>query len=290
MFKLLGNKKIVVLLISLIVFVALMGLTLMRTGMTTPEKVIKDTVTWTQGIFYRPAQQIAGFIQDIRDLRGLYEENRVLKATLSNYAKDTMRLNKLESENKNLKELLEFTDRQKNLDNYKYHVAQVLSISPDPYNGRVNINLGSRDGIRENMAVISTEGLVGRVESVSELSASVQLLTELDATNNESKAISATVKGKERSFGIIQSYDPITQNLVMTNIEQTDELEVGDTVITSGMGLVFPQGIEIGTVVAKEDGDFGINYVAQVEPVATFRHLSELLVVEVPNAQDTGID
>lgn len=281
MFKFMGNKKIVVLLVSLIIFVILMGLTMLRPGMTWPEKFVKDTVSWTQGLFNRPAQAIAGFFQDIRELKNLYKENKVLKETFSHYARDTMRLNKLESDNKNLKELLEFTERQKGLDNYKYHVAQVYAMSADPYTSVVNIDLGERDGIRKDMAVISVHGLVGRIDKVSEFTSSVQLLTELDATNNQSKAIAATVKGKEKSFGIIQSYDHESQLLIMTNIDTNDDLAEGDTIITSGMGLVFPKGIEIGTVVSKEDGDFGINYVAKIKPAATFRHLSELMVVEV---------
>ncbi|GIP39198.1 cell shape-determining protein MreC [Paenibacillus sp. J31TS4] len=284
MFKFIGNKKILVLLLSLIVFVALMGFTLAkREKLSWPEKFIKDTVTWTQSLFYRPAGAVAGFFGDIRDMSILYEENKALKMTLSSYARDTMRLNELEAQNKSLKELLNFTERQKNADNYKYHVAEVISMSPDPFTNTVNINLGGRDGLKENMAVISVKGLIGRIDKVSEFTSTVQLLTEIDDTNNTSKAIAATVKDKEnQSFGIIQNYDREQKKLIMTNIETTDPLQVGDTVITSGMGLVFPKGIEIGKVVAKEVGEFGINYKATIEPSATFRHLSEVLVVEVP--------
>lgn len=293
MFRLFGNKKLLMLMLGLMVFIALMGLTLSRkSGLTGPERVMKDTVAWTQGWLYKPARYVAGFFQDIRHLRATYEENKVLRQTVSQYAKDTMRLNLLEAQNAHLKEILGYTERQKTMDNYKYLVAEVMSVSPDPYSNTVIINLGSLDGIKENMAVMSIEGLVGRVSRVSNFTSSVQLLVDMNGNAAErqlEKGIAATVKGKEdKVFGTIEYYSNDKQGLVMTRINQNSEmnLEVGDVVITSALGQVFPKGLEIGTVTEKRIGDFGINYVATVKPKATeFRHLREVLVVKVPEVE-----
>lgn len=281
------------LMLALMVFIALMGLTLgRRTGLTWPERFVKDTVSWTQEWFYKPARYAAGFFEDVRHLRQTYEENKVLRMTLSQYAKDTMRLNLLEAQNKQLKDVLGFTERQKQADNYQYLVADVVSVSPDPYSNTVNINLGSLDGIKENMAVMTIEGLIGRVTKVSNFTSSVQLLVDMSggaggsAERQLEKGIAATVKGKEdKVFGTIEYYDNEKKGLVMTRIDQNSEsvLEVGDTVITSALGQVFPKGLEIGKVTEKKIGDFGITYVATVQPNATdFRHLREVLVVKVP--------
>lgn len=293
MFRLFGNKKLLMLMLGLMVFIALMGLTLSRkSGLTGPERVMKDTVAWTQGWLYKPARYVAGFFQDIRHLRATYEENKVLRQTVSQYAKDTMRLNLLEAQNAHLKEILGYTERQKTMDNYKYLVAEVMSVSPDPYSNTVIINLGSLDGIKENMAVMSIEGLIGRVSRVSNFTSSVQLLVDMNGNAAErqlEKGIAATVKGKEdKVFGTIEYYSNDKQGLVMTRINQNSEmnLEVGDVVITSALGQVFPKGLEIGTVTEKRIGDFGINYVATVKPKATeFRHLREVLVVKVPEVE-----
>jgi rod shape-determining protein MreC len=294
LFKLIGNKKLFMLLLALIFFVALMGLTLnKREKLTWPEMFIKDSISWTQGLLYKPARYIAGFFEDVHQLRVIYEENKQLKMTLSQYARDTMRLNDMVAQNKRFKDLLDFTDRQKQSDNYKYHVAEVVSESPDPYSNVVNINLGSKDGMKENMAVMSVDGLIGRVTRVSNFYSTVQLLTDIDDANNgvSGKGIAVTVKNNENeSFGTIESFDGKEQKLVMTKIVQTDPLKVGDTIVTSGLGQVFPRGIVVGTVVSKLPGDFGINYKALIEPAAKsmllnasgFRHLREVLVVEVP--------
>ncbi len=269
---------------GLIFFIALMGFTLgKRESMIWPEKFVKDSVSWFQGLVYRPARVIAGFFEDMHRLTVLYEENRALKQTLTRYAKDTARLNDLESQNKRLKEALGFTERQMQANEYKYRIAEVYASSPDPYNNTVVINLGEKDGIRENMAVMSVEGLIGRVQRVSPFYANVQLLTDIDVRSSSSKAIAATVKNRENeSFGIIESYDREKELLVMNKIPKTDQMTKGDVVITSGLGQLFPRGIEIGTIVEKDEGEFGITHTAYIKPFASFNHLREVFVVEVP--------
>lgn len=282
MFKFLGNKKLFILLIGLICFIALMGFTLERKGsLVWPEKFVKDTVSWTQKIVYKPISYVSNFFMDLQNLRTLYTENKVLKQTIFKYAKDTAKLNELEAENKRYKELLGFTERQIQATNYRYHIANVISLSMDPYNSTVVIDLGAKDGIKENMAVVSAAGLLGRVVVVSEFSSNVQLLSGLNDAGNDSKAIVVTAKGKD-SFGIVESYDMNTGLLVMNKIPQTDPLEVGDTIITSNMGRIFPPGIEVGEVISRLPGDFGLDYKALIRPFVTFERLQEVFVVEVP--------
>ncbi|MFH5182234.1 rod shape-determining protein MreC [Paenibacillus sp. TAB 01] len=282
--KLLGNKRLRILMLGLICFIALMGLTLgKRERLTWPEKFITDTVSWTQGLFYKPAGYVAGFFEDMGQLRTIFEENKVLKQTLTKYARDTTRLNDLEQQNKRLQEALGFTERQKQSNNYTFRIAEVVAVNPDLLNNTVRINLGEKDGVKPNMAVMSVEGLVGRVVQVSSFYSNVQLLKGIDDTANESKAIAVTVKGRENeSFGIIESYDREKQTLLMTKIDPNDKLAVGDVVITSGLGQIFPRGIEVGKVISREPGTFGISHVAVIQPFAAFDHLREVFVVMVP--------
>jgi rod shape-determining protein MreC len=295
LFKLMGNKKLLMLMFFLIVFITLMGLTIQsRAKLTWPEMFVKDSVSWTQGLFIKPARYVRGWVEDIRTIRLTYEEIKVLRTRISQDAIDTMKLNKLEGENKDLKKILGFTERQKLADKYIYHVAEIVAISPDPYSNVVNINLGLKDGIKINMAVVSAEGLIGRVTRVDNFYSTVQRLIDIDdesiSITPNTKAISATVKGNEASFGIIEKAEinennPELKRLVMTKIDQSDLLKVGDTIITSGMGQIFPKGIEIGKVISKEPGDFGINYKALIEPAADFNHLRYVMVVEVPDVR-----
>jgi rod shape-determining protein MreC len=287
LFKFMGNKRLIFLMSGLVCFFILMGLTLgNRVQMSIPEKFVKDSVSWTQGLFYKPAASIAGFFEDIRQLRVIYEENKTLKLTLTQYARDTQKLNELEAKNKVYKDALGFTERQKQANNYKYRMADVVTVNADPYNNTVSINLGQQDGIKPDMAVMTVDGLVGRVQSLSQFYSNIQLLTDINDTDSNSKAIAVTVKGKEsQSFGMIESFDAKNGNLVMNKVDQADPMQVGDIVITSGLGLVFPNGIEVGKIVSIGPGEFGITHKVLVEPKASFRHIREVFVVEVPEVR-----
>lgn len=284
MLRLLGNKKLIFLLACFILFIALMGLTLReRESVTWPEKFVKDTVSFAQSLFYKPAGIVAGFFENLEMLTDLYEENKALKRKLADYAQDATRLNVLEEQVGRLEEALIFTEHQKQANRYKWHFAEVVSASPDPLERTVNINLGEKDGVRRNMAVATVDGLIGRVISVAPFYSTVQLISAIDYRVDTTKAIAVTVKDKSESFGMIERY---TGNglLEMNKIEQSDRLEVGDIVMTSGYGEVFPRGVVVGTVVSREVGDFGITHTALVKPAANLdgAKLRQIFVIEVP--------
>ncbi len=281
------NKRLFILLIGLILFIAVMGFSLSdRKDLTWPEKFLNDTVGYVQQWFYKPAGYIAGLFEDIRSMRELHEENERLRMTVASYARDKIRYNALEQKNAELQEKLNFTEEQKNRNNYTYMIAQVVSVSPDAYNKTMKINLGSRHGVKENMAVVTEHGLIGLISSVSPFTSNVMPITELDGQSANAKWISATVEGNEEaSFGIIESYNIENGQLLMTKIAEEDPLKEGDVVVTSGKGEVFPVGIVIGTVTSEQVGDFGLTRTAFIDPAAQFDKLSEVLVVKVPDAE-----
>jgi rod shape-determining protein MreC len=282
MTKKFGNKRLLISLIGLVIVIALMGVTLgNKVAVSWPEKMLQDTVAWIQGLIYKPAGMVAGFFKDIGNLHKLYEENERLKRTLSHYARDTARLNVLEAENERLKKALAFTERQKQADDLVYRIARVVSFHQDGLNNVFKIDLGARDGIREEMAVVTTEGMVGKVIRVSEFTSTVIMITDLNAQSMNSTGIAVTSMEHPDSFGIIESYNRETGKLIMSKIKQEDPLKVGDTIITSGLGGVYPEGLVIGKVVSRSAGAFGITHVAEIEPAADLNNprLREVFVV-----------
>lgn len=260
-----------------------MGFTLGARGkLSWPEKIVHDTVTFVQQIFYKPASAVANFFHDVANLQETYEENEMLKTTLAQYTRDKAWYNAVAAENERYKEELGFTERQKQLNlPYEYRIAQVTSVNvADPFNQTININLGEKDGIKEGMPVIAVDGVVGVIGRVYEFSSTVQLLTNMDDKDPNSRAISATVLGKENeSFGMIESYDQSTGTFTMTRIAESDPLKEGDTIVSSGLGGTFPRGLVIGTVDSTQVGDFGLTHTAQVKPAATYQDWRELFVV-----------
>ncbi len=288
LFNLMRNKRVFMLMIGVIMFVAVIGYSLDRAGITWPEKVLKDTAAVVQQWFYKPAGYIAGFFEDIGELRKVHAENEQLRLLAAAYARDKVEYNFVQKENERLKEELSFTKRQKNMNNYEYMIAQVISISNDANNRTMTIDLGSKNGIKPNMAVTTVDGLIGLVNSVTPFSATVTPITELNEASPTFNSIAATVMGREdESFGILSSFDKDTGRLIMTKIGENDKMEVTDTVITSGLGHVYPRGLIVGTVETKQVGDFGLTYTATVKLAASFDHLTEVFVVKVPEMEET---
>lgn len=280
-----------VLMIIFIVFVAVMGFSIgERKKLTWPENFILDSSAFVQEWFYRPAGYIAGLFEDLSKLHDVYKENEILRGIAANYARDSINFNQIKKDNERLTEELGFTQRQKELyKNYQYLIAQVVSASNDPYDKTIRIDLGSKDGIKTNMVVVTTKGLVGLVSRVDPFYSSVMPITDLDANSLDAstKQIPTTALNKEASFGMIESYGKDTGKLTMSKIPENDPIAKGDTIITSGLANVFPRGLIVGTVDSVQVGDFGLTQTATITPAADFNHLTEVFVVKIP---DTGAE
>ncbi|WP_281349934.1 rod shape-determining protein MreC [Paenibacillus tengchongensis] len=282
MFKLFNNKRLFILLITLVMFIVLMGFSLgSRKSLTWPENFLRDTTGFVQSLFYKPAGYVAGLFQDIANLHDLAEENERLKLMVAQYTREKAQYNFIKSQNESLQKDLNFREAQKNLYDFELHIAQVISLTTEPSNNSIVLDLGSKDGIKPNMSVISTEGLVGVISQVSNFTSTVKLMTMMDVKDpNSQPAIAATVQDKEdNSFGMIESYDAQTGMLQMNKIPVGDPIAVGDTVISSGIGGMYPRGLTIGKVVDVKVGDYGYTSTATIDPLADFQDWKELFVV-----------
>lgn len=287
LFKLLGNKRLFVLLVGLVTFIALMGFTLgPRTALSWPEKFLKDSVGFVQYVFYKPASAVAGFFKDVANMRAVYEENERLRIAMGHYTRDRLKYNEIDKRIARLESQLNFTTEQRERYNYETRIAQVISANSDPNSRSINIDIGENANIKPGMAVTSLEGLVGVVSHVSAYTATVNLLTSMDANDPNSNAIAATAVGKEdKVFGMIESYDPKTGMLKMTKISEESDIKKGDEIISSGIINNFPKYMRIGEVKKVEVGEYGLTRTAIIEPYASFLDWKELIVIIPPEVE-----
>ncbi|QKS71846.1 rod shape-determining protein MreC [Paenalkalicoccus suaedae] len=280
-----SNRRLIVLLVCIILLVGLIGYSVSeRRGLSFPEQFVQDSVGLGQSLFSRPAYVLSGFVDNINDLRHVYEENRTLKAHLDQYASLQVELSQLQRRNQELEGMMELDD---DLLSYTTRPAMVINRSPDRWNQLIGINQGAQDGIEENMAVITSQGLIGKINQVSQFSSTVQLLSDQDITNR----ISAMVDADETVYGFIEGIDYESGFLRFTKIDIDIEVEVGQVVSTSGLGGVFPDGLTIGEIVSVETDEFGLSQTALVEPSANFYHLDYVMVIERDAASiDEDID
>ncbi|OIJ10267.1 rod shape-determining protein MreC [Anaerobacillus arseniciselenatis] len=270
-----SNKRLIVLLVSIILLVALIGYSMSdRRSLTWPEQFMKDSVGWVQSTFNKPAHYVAGLFENLDEMRNLYEENRILKAHLDDYAQIAVEVNVLRRQNDQLKEAL---DIEESLFDHELKPALVIHRSPDRWNEFIGVNKGEQHGVEVDMAVITSKGLVGKVNNVSQFTSTVQLLTDHDRTNR----ISAMVDAEDTEvYGFIEGYDEQTGALMLRKIEADAKIEVGQTVITSGLGGIFPKGLLIGEVMSVEADEYGLTKNAYIEPSASFHNLDYVLIVK----------
>lgn len=269
-----SNKRLIVLLVAMIAVVTVIGLTMKeRPYPTWGEQFLRDSIGFLQSLVYKPARAVAGFFENIIEIRQLYTENQLLKANLQENVILLAKIKELEEENKRYKELLEM---KSSLSDYHLRAAEIIMRSPDRWYQQVTINRGEKHGIRPNMAVITSEGLVGRVRSVAQFSSVVELLTDTNRANH----VSAVVQGNELIFGVIEGYDFEKEALYFQKIPIDAPLEEGQTVITSGLGGLYPRGIFIGEVIEVIPDQFGLTQSALVSPAANMYQLDKVFVVE----------
>ncbi|MBU8879556.1 rod shape-determining protein MreC [Bacillus sp. FJAT-29790] len=269
------NKRLIVLLVSIIILVALIGFSLReRAQLSWPEQFIKDTTGWIQAGVSRPVHYVAGFFENVQDLQNTYTENKELKTRLEELARLESEVQMLKKDNVELREIL---DKKDALSAFEPRQATVIGRNPDKWNELLIINKGSKDGIKKNMAVITAQGLIGKVKNSRSFTSTVQLLSSMDPTNRISAEIQAD---GESIFGFIEGYDNEKGLLLMKRIPFDSKVEKGQNVISSGKGGVFPKSLPIGKVVEVVPAEYGLTQTAYVKPGANFYDIEHVMVVK----------
>jgi len=278
------NKRLIILLVSIIVLVALIGFSLReRSKLSWPEQFVKDTTGWVQSLVSKPTNFVAGFVENIQDLNNTYEENKELKSRIENLASLESQVQGLKKDNKELRDVL---GEKKTLRDYEPLPATVIGRNPDRWHEMIIIDKGKLNGIEKNMAVVTAKGLIGKVKSVTQFSSTVQLLSSMDPKNR----ISAIIQGKEDEYGLVEGYDKEKKLLMVKAIPSGAKIEKGQTVITSGLGDVFPKGLMIGKVVEVKQDQYGLNLTALVKPGADFYDIKTVMVTKRTMAQAVDQD
>lgn len=171
-----------------------------------------------------------------------------VKSSVTNYFSLNKQNKRLEDENAYLRGLITYDiDSQATVDSlegykYKYTPAKIISNSYTKSHNILTIDKGYKDGVRIDMGVISTNGIVGIVEKVSKNYASVQSVLNIKSQTN------AKLK-RTNHFGILvweKIQDPFHAHLI--DIPRHTEFSIGDTIVTGGKSTIFPEGIPIGII------------------------------------------
>jgi len=233
----------------------------------------------TGQLFITPIQQqISQQLQDrfgqgrlSDDITHLQTQVRTLETENNKLMVENVRLTEVERENELLRQLLNYTGNNPQF-TYQPAFIQGRSIGVDPTNllYYLYVDVGARDGIAENMPVITDRGLVGRVTAVSPNAAQILMLID------PASAVNAIVQ-KSRATGIIRGN--IDTSLTLDRIPQGVQVSPGDIVLTSGLGGNFPSKMVIGQIIEVTSHDQELFQTARVRSTVDFGKLELVLII-----------
>lgn len=218
---------------------------------------------------------LADLLHDYVVLTDVKRENRELVREVSRLTEENRRLSALAVENRRLRDMLGFRDRHE-LDNGLL-AARVIGRSITPYFRVVRIRLGAgKDQVKAGMPVITRDGVVGTIDRVASDYSDVMLLVDarssIDVVSRENR-----VRGIVKGQGEIDRYSARMEYTL-----RTDELKLGEVVVTSGMGMRFPPNLVVGTVESIEKKQYGLYQKVTLMPSVDFSRLEEVFVIVSP--------
>ncbi|HEX4209901.1 MAG TPA: rod shape-determining protein MreC [Candidatus Binataceae bacterium] len=250
----------------------LLALHLISSGVTAegrsgrPVLVLMEVLRPFQAFESNLAENFHGFFSDYIDLVDVREENDRLKRKLAQVQSERTRLVELEVENHHLSDLLELREALAT----SGVAARVIGGDATGLAHTLVLSQGSSMGLHPEMAVISTDGVVGKLITVSP-NASRALL--IDDHNSGLDALDQ----RSRARGIVTGI--AADGLIMKYVDRTGDVKPGDAVITSGMDGIFPGGLLVGQVVQVSQEGPGLFLNIAIKPAVDFSKLEELLVL-----------
>lgn len=241
---------------------------------TSKERMLR---VWAQAIA-SPVQRITagagiaslGFMQQLANWRTAASENEQLKGRVEQMEAQLREASVARQENNRLKELLALKD------NIQYQVvtANVIARDPSEWFRTIMIDRGRLSGVETNMPVITPSGIVGRVVATSPWTAQVMLITD------EKAAAGAIVGqlGESDALGSIRGLGD-SGLMEMRYVSGLEEVNVGDTIMTTGQDGIYPAGLSVGDVVKVKPGSATVPHVIHVKPSARLDALYEVAVL-----------
>jgi len=213
-----------------------------------------------------PFVRLGDYIPTVKSRRDLEKQNQELRAANNNLRLQVQRFSEVSRENLR-------TSRFKDYPNHRTIGARVIGRDTGNWWKSIQIDRGSNDGIRPNQAVINADGIVGKTIAVTRGESRVLLLTDPNCK-------ASALLQDNREAGVVAGVDGVQPRLQMTYVSRQAVVRLGDNVISSGLGGVFPKGVSIGTVLSgRLNPQTGMYQDFEIKPAVDFHRLEEVLVV-----------
>lgn len=176
-----------------------------------------------------------------------------------------------------IQELKDVLDLNRTLTEYTPINATILSRNKNYWFNQIMIDKGSKDGIAKDMAVVTKNGLVGKVSRVYPHSSEIKLITSDDVNYKVSVAIKT---GNGDSYAILNGYDSETEYVTVTDVDKMSTVKKGDTIVTSGLGGMFPGGIYVGVVEDIKSDKYDLSKTLFIKTSQDFNNIHYVTVLK----------
>ena len=266
------NKKtgIIGIIITIIVLIILVLLTNIKTGSITGiETAFSKIVMPIQNGLTYLKNKLAGNNAFFEDINNIKAENEALREKNSELEAALRELEIIKAENATLRE---YNNMSEKYAEYTTVPAYIINKDISNLSDTMVINIGSNDGIKENMPVITTEGLVGYVLSTTDKTAKIQPI--IDPATSVSASLSTSRDGV-----IVKGILGSDNTLKLMYIPTDADIVLEDTIETSGIGGIYPKGILIGKISQIIESKNITDRYAIVETAVDFSKLETVLVI-----------
>lgn len=275
--KLLKNKLAVAIIVLSVSFLVLIGVSVRRENASFLESGVGGAITSVQGVIYRASNKVADWFSFVTHFSEIKQENENLKSQNSSMKRKVSDYDALKNKYDILSKKLNYQDQNTQ---YNYKNCNVIGRVPQN-NDSIVIDMGTKDGIKIGLAVITEDGLVGKVIDVKSTYSIVGTLSNVNIS------VGAMNKRSRDNSGIVSGYEDDNNNklAIIKELPQNADIKKDDEIIT--YGTVYPVDIPIGKVISVGKDAATVSTTAVIKPYVDFNKLEQVSVV-VPKNNDVN--
>ena len=233
----------------------------------------------TVALIFSPFQGAVSWISDkfifvkttIDDIVNVHEQNKMLLAEIEELRAKNLEANEFEAENQRLRALVDYKQSATQFD---LLAARVIGRDTATWSSAIIINRGSADGVENDMTVVTELGLVGHISEAGINTSKVQLI--LDPRSSVGTLVQ---RPESRVAGIVEGDINNPTMPRMVNIPKNSDVIVGDMIVTSGFGGIYPKGLIVGKIKEIQNEDSGLLKYGIIETNVNFQKLEDVAII-----------
>lgn len=248
--------------------------------------VLQRVLSPVEGVILRAGNSLKDNTRVFWNFGDVQKENEELRTRVEQLTGDNLKLKEQVLAGLRYNELDSKMFKSPDVDKYTKIGASIISRNPNAWYQTLTINRGTNDGVAVDDPVIVALGLVGKIVSVTPTTSEVLLITDSEGQ------VSALIRGSTGSptFGIVEGTYKRTSRLeaegnLQMLLRRDDNVNVGDLVLTSGLGGVYPKDIPVGKVEQIQLDGSGLLKTAYISPLVNFDALEEIYIIEKSGGQ-----